>query len=100
MDFDALIAIARSHHQQPGMLISIPKEWSQGRTVFGGLSAAMLYSAAKEYIEEDRPLRTMTTNFVGPLLFGIPFQTNVEILREGNSYKDTSCKFYQISQCI
>ena len=36
MDFDALIAIARSHHQQPGMLISIPKEWSQGRTVFGG----------------------------------------------------------------
>ena len=76
MDFDSLIAIARTQHQQPEMLISVPKDWSQGRTVFGGLSAAMLYSAAREYIEEDRPLRSMTTNFVGPLLFDTPFQIN------------------------
>ncbi|MFQ3192010.1 MAG: hypothetical protein ACI936_003161, partial [Paraglaciecola sp.] len=34
MDFDALIPIARSQHQQPVVLISIPKEWSQGRTVY------------------------------------------------------------------
>jgi acyl-CoA thioesterase len=60
----------------------------------------MLYGAAREYIEKAWLIRSMTTNFVGPLLFGISFQTNVEILREGNSYKDTSCKFYQISQCI
>jgi acyl-CoA thioesterase len=85
MDFDALIATARTQRQHPDVLISIPKEWSQGRTAFGGLSAAMLYSAAKEYVEEDRLLRSMTTNFVGPLLFDVPFQINIEIVREGKN---------------
>ncbi len=45
----------------------------------------MLYCAAREYIEKDRPLRSMTTNFVGPLLFDIPFQINVEMVREGKN---------------
>jgi hypothetical protein len=33
MDFDALIAIARTQRQHPEVLIIIPEEWSQGRTV-------------------------------------------------------------------
>jgi acyl-CoA thioesterase II len=85
MHFDVLIAIARAHPQQPEVLITIPKDWSQGRTVFGGLSAAMLYSAAKEYVEEDRLLRSMNTSFVGPLLFDVPFQISIEIVREGKN---------------
>jgi acyl-CoA thioesterase II len=95
MDFDALIAIARTQRQHPEVLINIPEEWSQGRTVFGGLSAAMLYSAAKEYVEEDRPLRSMTTNFVGPLLFDVPFQIHVEIVREGKNVSQVLARVIQ-----
>ncbi len=95
MDFDALIALARKQRQQPEVLISIPKDWSQGRTVFGGLSAAMLYSAAKEYIEVDRPLRSMTTSFVGPLLFDVPFQISVEIVREGKNVSQVLARAIQ-----
>jgi acyl-CoA thioesterase len=95
MDFDALIAIARTQRQQPEVLISIPKQWSQGRTAFGGLSAAMLYSAAKEYIAEDRPLRSMTTNFVGPLLFDVPFHINIEIVREGKNVSQVLARAIQ-----
>jgi len=95
MDFDALIAIARTQHRQPEVLISVPKGWSQGRTVFGGLSAAMLYSAAREYVEKDRPLRSMTTNFVGPLLFDTPFQINIEIVREGKNVSQVLARVVQ-----
>jgi acyl-CoA thioesterase II len=95
MDFDSLISIARTQHQQPEVLISVPKDWSQGRTVFGGLSAAILYSAAREYIEEDRQLRSMTTNFVGPLLFDTPFQINVEIVREGKNVSQVLARIIQ-----
>jgi acyl-CoA thioesterase len=42
---------------------------------------ALLYGAAREYIEKARLIRSMTINFVGPLLFDIPFQINVEIVR-------------------
>lgn len=95
MDFDALIAIAGTHRQQPDVLINIPKSWSQGRTVFGGLSAAMLYSAAKEYIEEDRVIRSMTTNFVGPLLSGTPFSIKIELVREGKNVSQVLARAFQ-----
>lgn len=95
MDFDALIAIARTHRQQPDVLISIGRDWSQGRTVFGGLSAAMLYSAAKEYVEDDRLLRSITTSFVGPLLFDVPFQISIEIVREGKNVSQVLARAIQ-----
>ncbi|WP_371193160.1 acyl-CoA thioesterase [Glaciecola sp. SC05] len=85
MSFDSLMAIASAQRQQPDAPITIPKDWSQGRTVFGGLSAAMLYAAAKPYVDEDRLIRSMSTNFVGPLLFDMPFTIHVEIVREGKN---------------
>jgi acyl-CoA thioesterase II len=95
MDFDALIEIARTHKQQPEQTFSIPKDWSQGRTVFGGLSAAMLYSAANAYIEQDRLLRSMSTNFVGPLRFDAPFNIHVEIVREGKNVSQLQSRAVQ-----
>lgn len=72
MNIDELLTIASADDANSNRLITIPKEWSQGRTVYGGLSAAMLYIAAKRFIHEQRPMRSMTTNFVGPLLPQVP----------------------------
>lgn len=85
MDFDAFMALAAAQRQQPDAQLTITKAWSQGRTVFGGLSAAMLYTAAKSYVDQERVIRSMTTNFVGPLLFDMPFTINVEVIREGKN---------------
>jgi acyl-CoA thioesterase II len=85
MDFDALIEIAKTHRQQENLSMTIPKDWSQGRTVFGGLSAALLYAAASEYVDSDRYLRSMTTNFVGPLVSEQAFNIQIEIVREGKN---------------
>jgi len=63
----------------------IPKSWSQGRTTFGGLSAALVYEAIRNKTEPQRVLRSMTTNFVGPLFTGVEFSIDVKVIREGKS---------------
>ena len=49
----------------------------------------MHYSAAREYIEKDHPLRSMTTNF------DIPFQINVEMVREGKNVSQLLARIIQ-----
>lgn len=63
----------------------IPKQWGQGRTAFGGISAGMLYSAIRQHVEDERVLRSYTTNFVGPLALDAPFSIEVTKLREGKN---------------
>ncbi len=64
----------------------IPKDWAQGRTAFGGISAAMVYRAIQNVInDENRLLRSFTTNFIGPLALDVPFTIKVSKLREGKN---------------
>lgn len=82
----------------------IPKTWGQGRTAFGGISAGMLYTAVKQQINDERVLRSFTTNFVGPLMLDTPFSIEVTLLRVGKNVSqftahaiqdDKSCVFSQ-----
>ncbi len=75
-----------------------PSNWCQGRTAFGGLSAAMLYMAMKNNVAENRQLLSLSTNFVGPLLADIPFNISIEILREGKSATQMLAKATQNDQ--
>ena len=43
----------------------VPVEWSQGRTVYGGMTAALCLFAARQ-AAYDRPLRSAFIGFVGP----------------------------------
>ncbi|MEP4891835.1 MAG: thioesterase family protein [Aliiglaciecola sp.] len=87
MTIDELLAQAKTHSlnadEQPTLII--PKEWGQGRTVFGGLSAAMVYAAIKIQVDDDRVMRSFNCNFVGPLLVDKEFEIVVEILRQGKN---------------
>ncbi|QJB70022.1 thioesterase family protein [Parasphingorhabdus halotolerans] len=63
--------------------IDLPQSWTQGRTAFGGLSAALAYQAASQ-IEDDLPgLRSAQIAFVGPLFGRLTAET--EMLRRGKS---------------
>ena len=63
----------------------IHPSWGQGRTTFGGLSAALLLEKMQTKISSDRHLRSLNVNFCGPLLTDIPFTLEQHVLSEGKS---------------
>ncbi len=95
MGIDTYLSKAASLHTNEQQSFRISKKWAQGRTVYGGLSAGMLYSAAKGYVETSRVLRSMTTNFVGPMLIEEDFDIKVEIIREGKNVSQIQARAIQ-----
>lgn len=58
--------------------------WLQGRTAFGGLTAALIVQAMLDVVPDDRRLQTLAVSFVGPVPAG-EHQIVVQVLREGGS---------------
>ncbi len=73
----------------------ITKDWAQGRTAFGGISAGMLYTAVRHQVSDERVLRSFTTNFVGPLQLEVPFTIRVTRLREGRNVSQFTAEAIQ-----
>ncbi|MBF7072953.1 thioesterase family protein [Glaciecola sp. MH2013] len=95
MNIDDLIDASANHKQDPDASFIASSQWAQGRTVYGGLSAAMLYAAARPYVASDRVMRANSINFVGPLLSDAPFQITIEIVREGKNVSQIMARALQ-----
>jgi hypothetical protein len=54
----------------PNYEIEIDENWKQGRTAYGGLTAALLHAAIVNSYDNLPPLRTAQINFVGPTMAG------------------------------
>jgi acyl-CoA thioesterase len=63
---------------------TLPPDWGQGRTTFGGLLAAVATNAAVELAGPDRRVRTLDIGFAAPLVDG-PVEITGEILANGRS---------------
>lgn len=63
---------------------SVPGDWLQGRTAFGGLSAALANRAMRSVLPQDWPLRELQVTFVGPVAEG-PVELSASLLRAGRS---------------
>lgn len=61
----------------------IPESWKQGRTAYGGLSAALLLARARGDHPELPPLRSALVNFTGPVTSAPEITT--EVLRQGRN---------------
>ncbi|PCK32681.1 thioesterase family protein [Pseudoalteromonas piscicida] len=75
-----------------------PDNWCQGRTAFGGLSAAIAVQSMKHQLHEPRRLLSVSVNFVGPLLEGTPFTVSTSILRSGKSATQMQTQLIQAGQ--
>jgi acyl-CoA thioesterase II len=75
--------------------VCISSNWSQGRTVYGGLSAALLYTAIKHQTSDDRVLRSYNTSFIGPLIVEEPIRFETEVLRQGKNVTQVSGRIIQ-----
>ena len=81
-----------------GARISVPADWGQGRTVFGGLSAALLNRAMVNELTDDRLLRVQSVQFIGPLLLDEPFDIQVIHLRDGKNVTQLQAQLIQNSK--
>lgn len=62
---------------------AIPEDWLQGRTAYGGLSAALCAQAAHRAVPELPPLRSAQFAFIGPA--SGPLAMSAQVLRRGKS---------------
>jgi acyl-CoA thioesterase len=62
--------------------LSVASSWAQGRTLYGGISASLVYQAMRELVDSAKVMRSLSTNFIGPIEADIDFEITVEILRE------------------
>ena len=70
--------------------ISIPKNWAQGRTVYGGLTAALIFNQMKNQVlakefEEPRRLLYLNLSFIGPVFTLQNCLIEAAIIRSGRT---------------
>ena len=65
--------------------LSVASSWSQGRTLYGGISASLFYQAMREAVSPEKVMRSLNTNFIGPIEPDSEFSITVEVLREGKN---------------
>jgi acyl-CoA thioesterase len=63
---------------------AVDETWLQGRSVFGGVQAALALRAMREHVQGALPLRTMQVTFVAPVPAG-PVRLQSRLLRRGGS---------------
>lgn len=87
--------------EDEGWAVTIPKAWSNGRTVFGGLQVALSVRAMRGALGLSLgdgnsnvaalPLRSLQTTFVAPVPAGTRVELWAEFLRSGRSATHARC---------
>jgi acyl-CoA thioesterase II len=99
MHIDKLLALNTPHTQDNKRFIfadcQVSDDWSQGRTLYGGLSAAMAFSAMRTCVDSNREIHSLSTNFIGPLMVDEAFHIEVDILRSGKNMTQIVAKIIQ-----
>jgi len=70
---------------------SITDDWTQGRTVFGGLISALGLQAMRDVAGSGWPLRALQTNFIAPVEPGT-VRFVVQLLRQGKNVRQVECR--------
>lgn len=100
MHIDDILSVWRASQNES---ITIPKNWAQGRTVYGGLTAALIFDAMQREVvankpTEERPIRYFNLSFIGPLMVGEPSVFEINLLRSGRSATQLSAVVKQNNQ--
>jgi acyl-coenzyme A thioesterase PaaI-like protein len=64
--------------------LTVPPDWMQGRSAFGGLQGAVVVAAMQRVVESGIPLRTLQMSFIAPVA-GDGLRAEASILRAGGS---------------
>jgi acyl-CoA thioesterase len=75
--------LAGAERRDDGFAVEVPASWHQGRTAYGGFSAALALEAARRVGGDLPPLRSAQIAFVGPLNGEVEAKSRV--LRRGKN---------------
>lgn len=65
--------------------ITVGADWFQGRSLFGGVTAALMLAKLQHILDKPRRLRSLTVNFVGPVNAAEAVHLDARVLRVGRS---------------
>jgi acyl-CoA thioesterase len=91
-----LSKVLRLKTDGPGFVTEIPQDWTQGRTTFGGLLAAVAIRGLQT-ASQGRPLRSFLMDCVSPTVPG-ELNVQVEVLRVGRSLLHTRATLSQAGE--
>jgi acyl-CoA thioesterase len=95
MSFDNMMHSITPSCQQ----MTILPNWGQGRATYGGLIGAILLQHCLQTLNIQRPLRSLSINFVGPAAAG-PIDLDSQLLRSGKSASQAHCIARQNDQAV
>lgn len=75
--------------------LSVPSGWEQGRTLYGGITASLVYQAMREVVDSEKVMRSLSTNFIGPIEADSELSIIVEVLREGKNVTQVAGRVVQ-----
>ena len=78
--------------------VSVPEDWLQGRTLFGGLQSAIALKAMRS-LGIEAPLRSLQTIFVGPVGGGM-VQARARVLRSGKNTTHVEARIVEGDQTL
>ena len=87
----ALLASAQVEGQS--LRVSVPGDWSQGRSVFGGLQAALALRAMRTCVPATLPLRTLQATLIAPLKGALEIQA--QTLRTGKNATHVEARIFE-----
>jgi acyl-CoA thioesterase len=79
--------------QDAGWSAEIGEDWSQGRSTFGGMVAALGNEGMRRLVPKDRQLRALETVFVGPAFAGT-VRIEADVLRTGKFVTIASARMW------
>lgn len=85
MKFPEIIAALNQYLDEPQQPFVIDNSWTQGRTVYGGMSSALLLAAISRQVSNGMQVKNINVNFVGPLAANEPVTFTVQELRTGKN---------------
>jgi len=94
MEFSDVLASIETGPDHATRRVSVPADWLQGRTVFGGMQAALAVTAMRAAMSPDAralPLRSAQVTFIGPVHGEQPLGLRAETLRAGRSTVHARC---------
>ncbi|MFT3927363.1 MAG: thioesterase family protein [Myxococcales bacterium] len=77
----------------PMLRVSVPADWSQGRSVFGGLQAAFAAQAMRALVPSSVPLRTLQATFIAPIAGEL--EISAQVLRTGKSATHVEARIFE-----
>lgn len=91
MTINEILAIA-----EPGKPLQIPASWGQGRTLYGGITGAiMAHAMAGEVNDPERRMTSLSISFTGPVEADRDFTISTDVLRAGRAASHVEARIIQ-----